>query len=98
MPELLEPGTHFGSPWDTCVQLALNQGWDPDDRTDLERLVQRVNTHMGMSLISLDEYEILSDAHNDAEEWLNDHCVPEGYWFGHHPDLGDMGVWEMEEE
>lgn len=34
----------------------------------------------------------------DAEDFINDRHVPEGYWFGHHPDMGDIGVYPMEDK
>lgn len=103
MPEQLETGTHFDSHWGIyqtpmTVQLALNLGWEPSDRADLDLIVSRANHMMGMSVIEEWEHDILEEAYNEAEEWINDNCVPEGYWFGHHSDLGDIGVWEIEDE
>jgi hypothetical protein len=39
--------------------------------------------------------ECVDEIHQDIESWINDNLVPEGYWFGHHPDLGDIGVWDI---
>ena len=40
----------------------------------------------------------INETRDDAEDYINEHHVPEGYWFGHHPDMGDVGVWEIEED
>jgi len=36
---------------------------------------------------------------DDVIDYINEHHVDaEKHWFGHHPDLGDVGVWEYEDD
>lgn len=100
--ELLPEGTHFGSPWGIyqtplTVQLALNLGWDPHDRISLEKICHKTQQHMGMSYLTQEEDMHLNESLDEALEYINDHHVAEGYWFGHHADIGDMGVWPIED-
>ena len=41
--------------------------------------------------------ECVHEVTDDVETYINEH-VPEGYWFGHHADIGDFGVWEQEDD
>ena len=41
----------------------------------------------------IDEWEFISDEAQDAEDWMNDHVAPKGYYFGYHPDWGDWGLY-----
>lgn len=42
--------------------------------------------------------ECVSETADDVIDWINEHHTPEEHWFGHHPDLGDVGVWEYDDE
>lgn len=42
-----------------------------------------------------DEHDILMDALDVAEQWLNEHVAPEGYSFGWHD--GEYFLWSNEE-
>lgn len=41
-------------------------------------------THEGIQPLTDDEHEILIDASDEVENWLNEHIAPEGYFFGWH--------------
>ena len=52
---------------------------------DVTELADRHIASMGPSgaeSLTDDEYEILSDASDDVENWLNENIAPEGYSFG----------------
>ena len=41
----------------------------------------------------LDEYEFIHEVVEEAEQWMNEHVAPPGYFFGTHPDWGDWGLY-----
>jgi hypothetical protein len=45
--------------------------------------------------LSDDEYEALSQACDEVEEWLNDNVAPDGYSFGWHE--GEFFLWSDEQ-
>ena len=52
--------------------------------------------------VPLDVFEYLIEALDDAEAWLDENLVDpdlegEAHW-GHHPDIGEWGLWHFEEE
>lgn len=43
--------------------------------------------------------ECVYEVADDVTNYINDnHVDTEQHWFGHHPDLGDVGVWEQEDD
>jgi len=61
-------------------------------------------THKDGSPLELDPrgYSVADCVYETADDvidYINEHHVDtEKHWFGHHPDLGDVGVWEYEYE
>src|SRR5690606_12365174 len=85
--EQLPPGIYVDSWWgvyqtNRVIDLALSLGWSPDDRDTIAELNAKADDRYALTP---DDYGILYDAQAEAEGWINEHCVPEGYWFGHHP-------------
>jgi len=73
--------SHHGRFIGEMVQdLALEHGWTGYD-TENERLDA-----------DHDEYD---EAIVEAEEYLNDNCAPEGFFFGSQPDSSDWGLWPI---
>lgn len=99
----LEPGTYIDSHWghyqsQRLVELACEWGWEDEDPFQTSMLL----THYP----DLDELEgTIDDPHavwdelvQEAEDWINDNCLhhlAKTHYFGHHPDIGDIGVWEI---
>lgn len=98
---MLEPGTYIDSAWGhyqtpRTIELALDLGWEPADEFEdwVRNLIERYNDND----LSDDEADAIYETADEAIDWINDTQVPEGHWFGHHPDIGDVGVWELEED
>ena len=60
---------------------------------------------------NVDDLDAWYDIVREAEDYINENHLPdpdldpnsewyapEGYWYGHHPDIGDIGVWPIEDE
>lgn len=104
---MLEPGCYIDSHWGhyqtpRTLEIALDLGWDPNGYTINEVRVRIEHYNNG----SVPPYEeTLEDAsehiywlQDEAESYINDNHVPPNHWFGHHSDLGDVGVWPIDEE
>lgn len=96
--EQLLPGSYIGAPMGHyqsayIVELAQQLGW-PDEYPDETAALRAKYPDLDPET---SELEIWQETVDDAEQWINDNLVPEGYWFGHHPDLGDVGVWHLED-
>lgn len=71
------------------------------DNTERLTLNEKAGTTLVLTEDGRDHYSIAEcvyETADDAIDYINEHYVPEGYWFGHHPDMGDMGVYEIEED
>ena len=44
-------------------------------------------------LDEVDSWEYIQDEADDAEEWMNEHVAPKGFYFGTNPDWGDWGMY-----
>lgn len=85
-------------------EIALENGWNPDHR-GFSEMVARKLASIGPSDIEVseDDEEVIDNATDAAEEWLNDHVAPEGYAFGwfdgefflsRNESIGDGTSWE----
>lgn len=99
MSRLLEPGTYIDSSWghyqgQRIIELANELGWPDNLPGETAALLAKYP--------DLDpdtsEYEVWHETVDEATNWISEHCAPEGHWFGHHSDIGDVGVWEHEDE
>ena len=111
--EQLQPGTYIDSHWGhyqsvRALEIALDLGWVPNGYTK-EEVYARIEAYDKNEIPTLmngkplEENEADASEHiywlfEEAEEWINDNAVPDNHWFGHHPDLGDIGVWEVDED
>jgi len=95
----LAPGTYIDSHWghyqsQRIIELAQVLEWPDRDSEETGRLLEKYPDLDQES----NEPEIWQEIVDDAEQYINDNHVPDGYWFGHHPDIGDIGVWEFDDE
>ena len=98
---MLEPGCYIDSHWghyqsQRIIEMAMDLGWpDPAPKETANLLSQYPDLDLDDNPNAAD---IWYDIVDEAEEYINDRHVPEGYWFGHHPDMGDVGVYPIEDE
>lgn len=79
------------------ILLALDEGWDPADATDLRTVAESADGWLD----NADDAQWLGDESYQAEAWLNEHVAPEGYVFTFdegfmlyaEDDLGENGEW-----
>ena len=96
---ILETGTHIDSHWghyqgQRIIELANALGWpDPEPKITEQLLAKYPDLDP-----KKDEQWYWDESVQEANDWIDENCTPEGYWFGHHADIGDVGVWEIEEE
>jgi hypothetical protein len=84
---------HFGA---TLDDPAARQ--ELEDQQTLIHLADRHIASIGPSDapgITDDEHEVLSDAADEVEQWLNDNVAPEGYSFGWYE--GEFYLWPDEQ-
>lgn len=79
-----------------AVEWCLDNGWSPDDLADI-RSATAAYMRDGQAMDD-DLWEILHDALNDAEEWATENLTDDNHYFGNDPDIGDWGVWEIDDE
>jgi len=70
------------------VEEAIAWGYKPTE--EYNRVLKEAEED---SDIDIDEWEFISDEAQDAEDWMNEHVAPKGYFFGYHPDWGDWGLY-----
>ncbi len=76
------------------VSIAEDCGYDDDEVIDI---ATRHLASIGPSTsepITDDEHEILRDAADEVEQWLNDNVAPDGYYFGWYD--GEFMLWSDE--
>lgn len=94
------------------IELARELGWQPDEegRYNHELPLPEYHAQAAEEVDHLAEYylangdvphdvdyEVFYEIVMEAEAYLNTLC-PSNHWFGHHADIGDVGVWELEEQ
>lgn len=96
-----EPGCYVDNHWGQyaiarAIKVALNWGWEDEEAQDLAD--RHLAAMMPSESPSLDhgEFELLVDAADDAEAWLNDNCCIENHYWGWND--GDFGLYSYEEE
>lgn len=80
---------HYAIP--QLILLAVSLGWEDLGAEEAAR-----EYHKGIET----DFECLYDAADDAEQWMNDNCVPEGYsvgWFDGEFFLWGNEQWEEED-
>lgn len=110
---MLEPGTHVDSWWGHyqsahIVRIARHLGWQPEPMTIQGSPHEQTQTQANDWVDELAAHyidhgdsgidpELWHDIVQEAEDWVNDNHTPEDHYFGHHPDIGDIGVWPIED-
>lgn len=95
-----EPGCYVDSHWGQyaiarAIEVAVSFGWEDEEAQSLaDRHLQAFGPEGGPPLVG-DEFERLVDAADDAESWLNENHLRDGYSWGWYD--GDFGLYELEE-
>lgn len=89
-----EAGCWVDGAWGTyavahLVERAREVGYDNADVIALAERHMDEHRHGGITCecfvpLTVDEYWALQEAADDVEEWLNEHCAPEGFSWGWH--------------
>jgi len=95
---ILEPGCYIDSHWGhyqsvRIVEIARELGWTPEDVEEVDNYAIAYN-----ETGNCDNADIWYEMVDEAEQYINENHVPDGYWFGHHPDMGDCGVYPIDDE
>lgn len=99
----LEPGTHIDSHWghyqsQRIVEMANELGWPDPNPYETSLLLTHYPDLDELEGTIANPHEVWDDVVQEAETYINEHHVPTDHYFGHHPDIGDVGVWEIEDE
>lgn len=91
---LIDHTTHAPDDQDIrTVEWAVYGGWKQSDADLAQHLLD-----IAGDWSDVDRADRLIWRAEAATEYLNDHCCPTGWWFGHDPDVGAYGVWPVKEE
>jgi hypothetical protein len=87
-------GIHMSS---MIIRIAEGYGYPISE--ELKDYLRRFENQLGRALedpdTAIDDWEFASEEVRDAEDWMNEHVAPRGYYFGTHPDFGDWGLYSV---
>jgi hypothetical protein len=95
-----EPGCYVDSHYGQyavarAIQVAGEFGWKDGEAAELAARHLACMGPSNAEPLDVDEFERLTDACDDAEEWLNDNVSVSGHAWGWHD--GDFGLWALED-